>query len=131
MNVKRFISAGIVIFVILALIDFLFDMLILRPVNMSLNNVWRPDHIFWLEPVLYLASAFLFMLIYAYTAKGNGIGEGVFYGIVIGLLAAGINAFRQFALYPLSLTLAVIWLVEGLVQYTFAGIAAAIIYKSK
>jgi len=128
MNVKRYIISSIVIFVILALIDFLFDLFILKQINISLEKVWRPEHIFWLEPFLYLLSAFLFMLIFAYASRGNGIGEGIFYGIFIGLLTAGINSFRQYALYPLPLSITVIWLIEGLIQYTASGIVASIVY---
>jgi hypothetical protein len=129
MNVKRFILSVIVIFIILAMIDFLFDLFVLRQLNASLESVWRLGHIYWLEPFLYLVSAFLFMLIFAFATQEKGIGEGIFYGIVLGLFASGISAFKQYALYPLPLSIAFIWLAEGLIQYTAAGIAASLIYR--
>ncbi len=129
MNLKRFIPATIVIFIILALVDILFDLFILRQLNISLENVWRPGHIFWVEPVLYLISALLFMLIFAYATREKGIVEGLFYGIVLGLFATGISAFRQYVLYPLPISIAFIWLAEGLIQYTAAGIMASLIYR--
>ncbi len=122
MTVKKYFITIAAVFFCFAIIDFLFDSLLLVKINNSLSNVWRPQMIFWLEPVLYLVSTLLFVFIFARIYKGKGITEGIFYGFLIGILMAGYSSFKQYALYPIPFKIAVIWFIEGLIQYTIAGI---------
>lgn len=129
MNVKRFLAASLAVFLVFGIVDFVFDLTVLMPINVSLNAVWRPEAIRWLEPALYLYAALLFVYIFTVTYKSGGIRGGALYGLLTGLLVSGILSFKQFALYPVPLNLAVIWFIEGLIQFITAGIATALIYK--
>ena len=131
MNLKKYFLAAFLVFISFILIDFIFDSFILMRINITLKNIWRPHMIFWLEPVLYMASALFFVLIFALANKGNGLSEGILYGFLIGLLISGIQSFKQYALYSIPIILAIFWFIEGLIQYTIAGILTALIAQPK
>ena len=131
MNFKRYFAASIAIFFIFGLVDFIFDFFILTPINNTLKAVWRQETIIWLEPVLYMYTAFLFVYIFASLYRSKSVREGLVFGMVIGLLMSGILSFKQYALYPIPFTLAVIWFTEGMIQYILAGITMALIYRPK
>jgi len=131
MNIKRFIISVIAVFFIFGAVDFVFDFFILGHINESLNNLWRIKPIRWLEPVLYMYSALLFVWIFTFMRKDKGIGEGTRYGIFMGLLVSGMLSFKQYMLYPISFIPAAVWFIEGMIQYLLAGIATAMIYRPK
>lgn len=131
MNIKRYAVACFAVFIVLSLIDLLFDFLLLGPINHSLKNVWRPDMIHWLEPVTYLSASILFVLLLTHIHNVKGVSGGVLYGLLVGLLVSGVHSFGQYATYPIPFVLAVLWFVEGLVQYAIAGIVTALICRPK
>lgn len=131
MNIKRYLAASIVAFLVFGIIDFIFDFFILMPINHALKAVWRPEMMGWLEPVLYLYAALLFVFIFTIVSKSKNVREGIGYGVLIGLLVSGILSFKQYALYPIPLVLAVVWFAEGMLQYILAGITTALIYSPK
>ncbi|HUI93593.1 MAG TPA: hypothetical protein VLX68_15205 [Chitinivibrionales bacterium] len=130
-NIKRYFAASFVVFVAFALVDFLFDFLILGPINHSLKNIWRPDMIHWLEPVTYLAAALLFVFLLTQAHVTKNVSGGIFYGLLVGILVSGVHSFGQYASYPIPFILSVLWFAEGLIQYTVAGIIASLVYRPK
>jgi hypothetical protein len=131
MNIKRYALACFTVFVVFSLIDFLFDFLLLGPINHSLKNVWRPDMMHWLEPVTYLAASLLFVFLLMHAHNISSVSGGMFYGLLIGLLVSGVHSFGQYVTYPIPFILAVLWFAEGLIQYIIAGIITALINKPK
>jgi hypothetical protein len=129
MTIKKYVLAVVSVFIILLGVDFFFDSVILRSVSNSLGNVWRPDSERWLEPCLYLASAIIFVYLFNLVYKQTGILESIAIGVLFGLLLSGIQSFKQFALYPIPLMLAVLWSLEGLIQYMLAGVVSALFSK--
>ena len=84
-----------------------------------------------MEPVLYLVAAVIFVYLFKLIYKGRGILEALSIGALFGLLISGIQSFRQYALYPIPVTLAVLWTLEGLVQYVLGGFVTSLFCKSK
>lgn len=72
MNIKRYLLSVVCVFLILSIADFLFDFFIFRSLNRALSNVWRPDGARWLEPLLYLFSAIIFVYLFKLAYK-NGV----------------------------------------------------------
>jgi hypothetical protein len=131
MNIKRFIAASAVVFLCFVAIDFVFDFLILGSFNNPIKNLMRQDMIRWMEPVLYLMTSLLFVLIFITAGGGRGAAKGVILGLLVGLLASGTLSFKQYAMYPVPFVLAILWFIEGLLQYVIAGIVAALMYRPK
>jgi hypothetical protein len=131
MEIKKFAFASISVFFIFAIVDLIFDLSLLMPINMSLSAVWRPVMIRWLEPAIYLYIALLFVFIFAKMNKSADVKGGIIFGLLIGLLVSGVLSFKQYALYPIPFKLSVLWYLEGIVQYVLAGTAAALIYRPK
>lgn len=85
--------------------------------------------IHWLEPVIYLAASLLFVFLLTHALKIKRIAEGIFYGLIVGLLVTGVHSFGQYANYPIPFILIVLWFAEGLIQYITGGIITALIYR--
>jgi hypothetical protein len=130
-NIKKYVAASFAVFVVFALVDFLFDFLILGPLNHSLRNIWRPEMMHWLEPVTYLAASLLFVFLLTQASATKGVSGGILYGLLVGFLVSGVHSFGQYANYPIPLVLAVLWFVEGLIQYTIAGMVASLVYTPR
>jgi len=131
MNIKRFLAGGLAIFIIFGICDFIIHNLILQKVYMSMTNVWRPDmmSLMWIMYVTSFIFSFLVMFVFVKGYEGRGILEGVRFGIIIGLITTGAGAFYQYVVYPLPFSLIIQWFGYGLVEFIFAGIAAAAIYR--
>jgi hypothetical protein len=130
-NTKRFIAAGLAIFLIFTVCDFIIHTVILGDYYMSMTGIWRPDmmSLMW---IMYLGTfIFSFLLIYIFIKgyEGRGIPEGIRFGIMMCLITTGIGAVYQYVVYPLPLSLVIQWFGYGLVEFILAGIAAAAIYK--
>lgn len=131
MNLKKFLTGGIVIFIIFQLLDFLVHNIILGNTYMSMTNVWRPDMMskMWIMYASSFVFSFLMMYVFIKGYEARGIMEGVRFGIVIGLMTNGMGAFYQYAVYPLPFSLIIQWFLYGLVEFIIAGVAASLIYK--
>jgi hypothetical protein len=76
--------------------------------------------------ILYM---FLFCYIFTRGYEGKGIGEGVRYGLLMGLFLSIPSAVDQYVVYPLTANLAVIWFVTGVIVFMILGAVFAAIYK--
>jgi hypothetical protein len=131
MNTKRFIIASIVIFIAVEILDLVEHGLILGSAYMSLTGIWRTDmnSVMWIMYVTALAFSFLFVYIFIKGYKGKGIAEGIRYGLLVGLLMAGIDIANQYVVYPVPSMLAIQWFVYGMIRFVIYGIIASAIYK--
>ncbi len=133
MNVKRFIIASIVIVVLFIATDFLIHAVLLGPVYMALENLWRPnmEKLMWIMNVGKLLFSFLFVYIFIKGYENKGILEGIRFGIIMGLLMHGLGSTAQYVVYPVPGSLALKWFIFGMIQYIIFGIAVSLIYKPK
>jgi hypothetical protein len=131
MNTKRFIIASIVIFIAVEILDLVEHGLILGSSYMSLTGIWRTDmnSVMWIMYVTALAFSFLFVYIFIKGYEGKGIAEGIRFGLLVGLLMAGIDIANQYVVYPIPSMLAIQWFVFGMIRFVIYGILAAAIYK--
>jgi len=131
MNVKKFILASIVVFVVYQVLNFIIHGLILDSVYESMAGVWREDmdSTMWIMYVTSFIMSFLFVFIFIKGYEGKGIAEGLRFGLWIGLLMNVVGMFNQYAVYPISMSLTIQWFVYGVIQLMICGIFAAWLYK--
>lgn len=135
MNKKRWFWASVVVFVITFALEALFNNVCLKSVYLETAALWRPEaDMVKLMPhywVALLVASFLFTYIYAkgYEAKPSAIGEGLRFGLVVGLFVVLPMATITYATMPVPAKLPFYWFVMGVVEYLIAGAVAGLIYK--
>jgi hypothetical protein len=129
---KKFWIAFIVVFIAMAILSFLTHGVILSSAYQSdaMKNIWRPDmeSKMWIYYLVYLFVSFFYVLIYSKWQKGKGIIEGIQYGVYTGFLMSVPMAYSTYAMIPLPYSVAVQWLIYGLIQYIIMGILVSLIY---
>jgi len=133
MNWKKWIMASVVVFVVYEILNFVIHSLLLMGTYEQLQSVWREDMsskmwIMWVSAIFW---SFLFVYIFTKGYEAKGWMEGLRYGFWIGLFLNIPMAFNQFAVYPITFTLAIWWFVLGMIQILVCGIVAAAIYTEK
>lgn len=132
MNIKRFIIASIVVFIIIQATDWLLHGVLLASYYRELAHLWRPDMMsyMWLMVLGSLFFSFMFVFIFTKGYEERGVIEGARYGLFVGLLVNVPGMIGQYAMYPLPLNLPLIWIAYGMIEMVFAGMAAAAIYRN-
>lgn len=82
----------------------------------------------WIYFVTSAIISFFFTLIFSKGYERKGIGEGVRYGLYVGLLMATPMAYDSYASYPLPYSLALQWFIYGTIQYIILGVIVAMVY---
>lgn len=124
-----------VVFVIVLVLEYLFNQVCLKSLYVATASLWRPDaEITKLMPYLivaYLVTAFLFAYVYTkgYEAKPSGLAEGLRFGLVIGLFVTIPMSLGTFTTMPLPPKLPLYWFIMGMIEYLIAGGAVGLIYK--
>jgi ABC-type multidrug transport system permease subunit len=133
MNVKRFVIAGIAVFVAMMILDFIFHMGLMGPVYEEIKEVTRSDsEMMRVMPIGYIFAllwSFLFCYIFIRGREGKGLIEGVRFGILMALFYSLITSIWQWTIYPIPFKLVIYWFLIGLVEMVILGILVAGIYK--
>jgi hypothetical protein len=90
--------------------------------------LWRTEPVF---PILILGHAvlaFAFTGLYVSKVGINSAGVGFGYGIVLGILACGINIIR-FAVEPLTTNILLMWFAGDIICFAIMGALVGAIYK--
>jgi len=130
MNIKKFLVAGIAVFLGFKIIDAIIHRGILGSTYAGMT-VWRPDMMskMWLMHVGGFILAFLFVYIFIRGHKNSGITEGIRFGLVLGLFSNIPYGFYSYVLYPLPFSLCLQWFIYGMIEFVICGAIAAAIYK--
>ncbi|OGS25307.1 MAG: hypothetical protein A2314_00835 [Elusimicrobia bacterium RIFOXYB2_FULL_50_12] len=133
MNIKRFVSASISVFLSFQVLDGIIHNFLLSSAYEALNTIWRPDMMekIWIIFLTSFIFSFLFVYIFIKGYEGKGIKEGIRYGILIGLLMNIAGIFNQYVVYPIPFSLAAQWFVYGTFEIVVCGIVASLIYRNK
>lgn len=128
MNHKRGFLAFIVAFVFIFFFGFVWHGLLMKPMYNATAALWRTAPIF---PILILGHAvlaFAFTGLYVSKVGVNSAAVGFGYGIVLGILACGINIIR-FAVEPLTTNILLMWFAADLICFAIMGALVGAIYK--
>lgn len=104
----------------------------MKPMYMATSTLWRPEAEFQSHfPILILGHAiiaFAFTGLYVSKIGINSPATGLGYGIVLGILACGINTIR-FAVEPLATNMLWMWFAGDLICFAIMGALIGAIYK--
>jgi len=132
MNNRIWIGTAVV-FVVIAVLEFLFMTTLLAGDFAATPNLWRPEAEMkvWLFYVVYAFTAFFFTLIFSKGYEGKGLAEGARFGFYAGMLMAVPMAYGSYASMPITYSLALKWFLIGLVEYVAAGVAVAAVFGKR
>ena len=132
MNHKRGFVAFLVTFVFMFFFGFVWHGILMKPMYMATASLWRAEADFNSHfPILILGHAvvaFAFTGLYVSKVGINSVGTGFGYGIVLGILACGINIIR-FAVEPLTTNILLMWFAGDLICFAIMGALVGAIYK--
>jgi len=135
MNTKRLALASLAVFVVFFVVDGVVNNVLLADLYKQTASVWRPESEIqgnmWLMWLGTLILAPLFTLIYTkgYEANKPGLGQGVRYGLIVGVLLSAPQCLVWYAVLPIPAVLAVWWFMTGMVESVAAGVATGLIYR--
>jgi hypothetical protein len=135
MNKKRWVLASIVVAVVVTVMEWVFHSVLLSGAYQATASIWRPyADMTRLTPYGWLATLFVsFVLVYiyhkGYEGKGSPIGEGLRFGLWIGLLTAVPMAVWSYVTIPMPFVLAFWWFVIAMVNMLVAGAFIGGIYR--
>jgi hypothetical protein len=127
---KKFWIGFVVVFVAMEIMMFLIHGVLLSSAYEATKSVWRPDmmSLMWVYHVLALIGAFFFTFIFSKGYEGKGIGEGVRYGLYIGIWMASGMAYGSYAMINIPYSMALQWFIYGVIEYVIYGILVAAVY---
>lgn len=123
MSVSRVAAASFVLLVVALIWNGLLHMVVLRDAETILKTIWRADlsDFMWLSVLMTLAVTLLFALGYSVFARTGSLAEGIGYGVFFGLLAGVLVDLNQYILYPIPGRLALYWFLGGLLEFSIYG----------
>ena len=134
MNFGRIAAAAVVAWIASLGIGFLVNDFLLADTIAANASVMRSDA----ELLGNLPLGFVFLLIgffafaYAYAKGyegGNGIVEGVRFGVLVALIVIGFGVIWQYVLYPITAAYAVAIVIDSIVELAIYGAIVGAIYK--
>lgn len=84
--------------------------------------------------VIFLSNAivaYFLSLVFTKGYEGKGIGEGVRFGLFMGLIVATPMAYATYATMPITYSLALQWFLYGIIQYVIYGVILAAVHGQK
>jgi len=135
MDKKKFIIAFVVVFVLLEIMSYLVNNVFLMSAYEANKAAFRPmaDMMskMWVMYVTDLIWSFFFVFFFIKGYENKGLGEGIRFGVYMGLFFSLVNAYSAYVVYPLPYSLTFQWFVYGLIEMIILGIALSLIYKPK
>lgn len=132
---KRFFSGWIAVYIINSITGYIEHDIFLHKTYMQLMPALHSGDVkskIWAFIITSLTSSFFFTLIYGQWQKKGNPEEGLRYGFFMGIwifLGMALNTYAGTGLIPLSLALQ--WLIYGVIQYSIAGMVIAYVYNYK
>lgn len=134
MNFARIAAAAVVAWIVSLPVGFLVNDVLLADIIAPNAGVLRPDA----DLMANLPLGFVFLLIgffaFAYMfAKGyeggNGIVEGIRFGVLMALVVVGFGLVWQYVMYPITPAMAAALIIDSIVELALYGAIVGAIYK--
>ena len=131
---KSFWVAVFAGFIVLTAGDIVIHQVWLKETYQGLAQFWRsPEEMkakAWVPFLASFALAFLLAEIYPKGFEGKSpTGEGLRFGLLMGLLLFLPSILMKYFVYPFPNSLLVAWFIGGMAQVTLAGLAIGLAYK--
>ncbi len=130
---KRTILAVLAVFVTWSVLDFVIHSLILGSAYAATPQLWRPmaQMKTGLMYFTVLVAAASFVYIYARFISEKGIKAAVLYGLIFGV-ATGIGmGYGTYSVMPIPYSMALVWFLGSVVEFTIGGLVAGLIVKKQ
>lgn len=134
MPMKRCIAATAAVIGILFASDFLIHGILMKGAYEATAALWRPmedmNRLMWTMWVMYLVNGLVLPYMYAkgYEPGKSSLGQGLRFGLAIGLLMATGMSLGTYFMIPLPASMAATWFVVGMVQFLAVGAAIGLIH---
>jgi hypothetical protein len=134
MKIKKWLLGSLAVFVALAAMEHVVHSLILKTAYEQTVQLWRrPERqqmmIGWrLSGYAFFAVLFGFIYTRGYQRKG-AIGEGLRYGLYIGLLVFLPYNLIQYAMLPIPANVVLAWMVFGVIESLLCGLIFSLFYR--
>ena len=119
-------------FVLVFLFGFVWHGVLMKGMYNETASLWRTEgdfqEHFWILILGHAVIAFAFTGLYVSKIGLNSAATGLGYGIVIGILCAGVELIR-FAVEPLTTKILLMWIVGDIIQFAIVGAAVGAIYR--
>jgi hypothetical protein len=129
---KKVWVGTVAVFVVYAVMDMLVNGMLLESTyrDESMKHLWRPEEEMkmWLFIVVEAFVAFFFTLIFSKGYEGKGIGEGIRYGLYVGLMMSIPMAYGSYGAMPITYSLALQWFLYGVIEFVILGVVAAAVF---
>ena len=130
-NSKKFFLALVAVLVVHEVLGYTIHQVLMTPFYQETSSMWRmPGDIN--SGLVFLGGlifSLFFMAVFTQGYEGKGLMEGGRYGLLIGNLIFFPALFVNYAVMPITLSMAVHWYGYGLVQTIACGFAAALVYQ--
>jgi ABC-type multidrug transport system permease subunit len=130
---KRFWLAFVAVYVVSQVLSFVIHSVWLDPLYAGLVGVFRSEEemipLTWVFFATSMVMVFFFCFIFTRGYENKGIGEGVRYGIYMGLFFMTVQAFDAYVVYPLPYGLILKWFLSGMVSFVVMGTVLAAVYR--
>ncbi|HLB00445.1 MAG TPA: hypothetical protein VJO14_03580 [Bacteroidota bacterium] len=131
---KKLLTGFIAVYVVMVLTNYLIHSVMLHDTYMTLvqSGMMRGEMAgtMWIYFVTALVVAFFFTLIFSKGYNHTGAGEGIRYGLYVGLMMVTPFAYDSYASYTIPYSLALQWFLYGIVQYVILGMVVSMVYGS-
>ncbi len=133
MDKKKFIIAFVVVFVLLEIMGYLINNVFLMSTYEANKAAFRPMQDImskmWIMYITDIIWAFFFVFFFVKGYENKGLGEGIRFGVYMGLFFCLVNAYSAYVVYPVQYSLTFLSFVYGLIEMIILGIAISLIYK--
>jgi hypothetical protein len=134
MDVKRYFLSSMAVFVTTMVLDIVTHRVILSRAYEATKSVWRQDAaalpIASIVPVA-ITVAFAFTYMFVKSSGASGIFAGIRFGGIAGIFISLPMSYMFYVMLPIPLSLALQWLIYGLIQTILMGITAALVYRTR
>ena len=135
MNLKRCVLASLAAFAVIFMLDMIVHGHLLMGLYTATKSVWRPmeggHQKMWLMMLGKLVFAKIFVWIYTmgYEDGKPGLGQGLRYGFLVGLLVSVSYVSVWYVVLPVPFALALGWVASGMADCIAAGAVVGLIYR--
>ena len=131
MNTKRYVLAVVAVFVTVFVYEFLVHGVLLMDMYEQTADMWKPQEESSMLLMNFSQLAFAAVLVFIFTRnyEGKGAGEGVRFGLLIGLLLVAIE-LGVYCYLPVPMALWLAWIVIALGKGIISGLVAGLVYKN-
>ncbi len=130
---KKYLISVIVVFVLIAILDWLIHSFILMSLYEETPNLWRPmeEMKFVLGYIVGFLSIVFFNYLYYRLVKDKTPLNGLYYGLIIGIMYGLGMGYGTYSFMPIPYMLALGWFLASVIEFTLAGWILGLIVREK